>query len=91
MLEHLGIDVDKPVGCIDLRAQRSLLNGRDHDVCDQRQIGGFDLKALRIGGRLQRLDGAPVEAPGIERIADQHLGGEKVEQIVAAGRQRRAQ
>ena len=50
-VEHLGVGRDQLVGGLDLAAQRGFGDGRDHDVCRQRQIGGLDLEALVVGLR----------------------------------------
>jgi hypothetical protein len=51
--EHFFVGGDELLGRIDLGAQRRLLDGGDHHIADQRQIGGLDLEALGIGGALQ--------------------------------------
>ena len=88
-VEHLGVDRDELVGGLDLPAQRGFGDGGDHDVRAQRQIGRLDLKTLVVGLRLQRLNGAAVETPDVERVRHADLRGVERERVGARIEDRR--
>ena len=48
--EHFFIGRDEPLGRFDLGAQRRLLDGGNHHIADQGQIGSLGLEALKIRG-----------------------------------------
>ena len=77
-----GDDLD---GCVDLAAQRRLLDRGDHHVGCERQIGGLDREALLIGQRLLRLHRASIEPPDIHGIGDEDLRGVEIESEWAIG------
>ena len=53
-MEHIGFNLDELIGGGNLAAQRGFLNGRDHDVRRQGEIGRLELEALVVALRLQR-------------------------------------
>ena len=85
-VEHLGVDGNELVGGVDLAAQRGLGNGGERHVRGERQIGRLDLKALRVGLRRERLDGAAVETPDVEGIRHLDLRGMEREDVGARRR-----
>jgi hypothetical protein len=66
---------------LDLGTQRCFLNCRHHDVGRQRQVRRFDLEVLKIGLGLQRLDGALILSPDVERIGDGELARHQIERV----------
>ena len=75
---------------VDLGAQPRFLDGRRHDVRGQREIGGVELEAARLGLRGERFDGTPIRAKNIRHVRDRDLRREQVV-IGRTGVQRRLQ
>ena len=88
-VEHLGVDRNELIGRVDLAAQRRLGDGGDRHVRGEREVGRLDLKALRVGERLERFDGAAIEAPDVEGVRNQDLRGMEIVDAGARCRDRR--
>ena len=69
-VERVALGGDDALGRLDLGAQRGFEDRRRHDVGGERQIGAFELEALRLGQRVEQFDLPAVGAPQVEIVGE---------------------
>ena len=83
--ERMALDLYEFPGRIDLPAQGRLLYGRGDHIRGQRQVSGFELEALVVGLRFERLDLPSRAAKHIERIGHSDLRGVQAVDVTVVG------